>query len=313
MPSTAEEQAPFESKADMHETPEPPLGSALFSGRWPTLKELFEAHDADEPLPSQRPWPDVKEPGPDLGDFPNSAFTLPKGRCYVELAPFTLAAADEESPASYTTPFLLRYGVTDDVEFRIFASGLTYVSGGQPSFGISPLALDFKVHLWDDQREWLLPAASLEVYVQTDWGSPQFTAGWEPSLNLNFDLPLNDKTNFEWTIGYTGVQDAVNVVTKRRFIPRHRFVDLETQQSNLSVNVFSFQWALERDLTEDFQVFLHGYFNGGVLYQQGSGRAVGGGAFWRVSPRWMWFGSLNFGLTDTQPPVFGQMGFVMAL
>src|SRR5262245_66139737 len=30
---------------------------------------------------------DIESPGPDMGDFPNSAFTLPKGRAYVEMAP----------------------------------------------------------------------------------------------------------------------------------------------------------------------------------------------------------------------------------
>src|SRR5262245_44895110 len=39
-------------------------------------------------------WPNIKEPGPDLGDFPNSAFTLPKGRMYFESGTFSLLTKD---------------------------------------------------------------------------------------------------------------------------------------------------------------------------------------------------------------------------
>lgn len=309
----ADAQRPsFETKASTHNPPEPPLGSALFGGRSITFKELFETHDEPDP-PGGKPWPDIKEPGPDFGDFPNSSFTLPKGRSYIEVAPLSLAGPDSQTPSSYAAPFLLRYGVTDDLEFRIFATGITHVFGSNPTTGFSPLALDLKIHLWDDKREWLLPASSLEVYVQTTWGSPQFSSGWEPSLNLNFDLPLAEKTNLEWTIGYSGVQDAVNVVTGQRFVPRHHFLVPIVHRANLNRNQFSIQWALEQDLTDKLQVFLHGFYNGGILIQQGTGTMVGGGLFWQFSKRLVGFGSVNAGLTRTLPPLFVQLGFAIAL
>jgi hypothetical protein len=292
--------------------PSPPLGSALFSGEEITLQKLFETH-SDPPPPGGAPWPDIAVPGPDMGDFPNSSFTLPKGRSYVEVAPFTLLSPDRQSPSTYYAPFLLRYGVTDDLEFRIFANGLVHVFGDQPTTGFSPLALDFKIHLWDDKREWFLPASSLEVYLQTTWGSPQFNGGWQPSLNMNFDLPLTDKTNLEWTVGLSGVQDAVNVVTGERFIPRLHFLVPTVQQANLNVNVFSLQWALEHDLTDRLQVFAHGFYNGAIQFQQGSGTMVGGGLFWKFSPRLIGFGSVNSGLTPTLPSVAVQIGFAFAL
>lgn len=289
-----------------------PVGSAFFSGEWITLEKLFETHEDPIP-PGGAPWPDIAVPGPDMGDFPNSSFTLPKGRCYVEVAPLTLLNSDRNAPSAYYAPFLLRYGVTDDVEFRIFANGLVHAFGDQPTTGFSPLALDLKIHLWDDKQEWFLPASSLEVYLQTTWGSPQFNGGWQPSINMNFDLPLTEKTNLEWTVGYSGVQDAVNVVTGERFIPRFNLLVPTVQRANLNVNQFSIQWALEQDVTDRLQVFFHGFLNGAIQFQQGSGTMVGGGLFWKFSSRLIGFGSVNSGLTPTLPSVAVQLGFAYAL
>src|SRR5688572_26165903 len=58
------------------------------------------------------PAPNIADPGPDMGDFPNSSFTLPKGRVYIESAPFTYAGADSKNSAAYNWPYLFRYGVT---------------------------------------------------------------------------------------------------------------------------------------------------------------------------------------------------------
>jgi len=303
---------PFETKAAPREAPEPPLGSALFGGQQITFKELFETH-ADPPPAQGRPWPDISEPGPDFGDFPNSSFTLPKGRVYLELAPLTLLGRDSQNPSSYNFPFLFRYGLTDDVEFRLFGSGIAHVFGDQPETGWTPIAFDFKIHLWDDKREWMLPASSLEVFLQTPWGSPEFNGGWQTSLNMNFDLPLAEKTNLEWTVGLTGVQDAVNVFTGERFIPRLNHLVPVVHRANLDVYQLSVQWALEQDVTDQLQVFMHGFYNGAVMFQQGAGTAIGGGFFWKFSPRVMGFASLNAGLSKNIPPIFTQFGFAIAL
>lgn len=269
----------------------------------------------DPPAPDKPPvpWPDISQPGPDLGDFPNSAFTLPKGKAYFEMAPFTLGGPDAENPSSYTTPFLLRYGATDDVELRIFGSGFTKVYGSHPETGFSPIALDTKIHMWDQNNDWFIPAMSLEAYIQTNWGTKAFDGGWQESIALNFDLLLTKKTNLEWTIGYSGVQDAVNVVTGNRFKPRHHFLVPSVHRANLNVYQLSIQWALEHELTEKLQVFTHGFYNGGILIQQGAGIMVGAGAFWKFSPRLIGWGSCNAGLTPADPDVLGQIGFAYAL
>lgn len=281
----------------------------------PGPKPLFGEPDPPEDADGDgKPdWPNVSDPGPDLGDFPNSAYTLPKGKVYIEFAPFTLAGPDAQNPSSYITPFLLRYGVTDDVEFRIFGSGYTHIFGSNDQDGFSPISLDTKIHLWDQNNDWLLPAVSFEAYLQTNWGTKSFSGGWQESIALNFDMLLTSKTNLEWTIGYSGVQDAINVLTGERFIPRHHVLQPVVHRMNLNVNVLSIQWALEHEVNEKLEVFYHGFYNGGILIQQGAGITMGVGAFWKFSNRLMSFGSINAGLTKADPPVLAQWGFAYAL
>jgi len=256
--------------------------------------------------------PDISDPGPDMGDFPNSAATLKKGRSYVEQAPFTLLTKDRQSPAVYAWPFLLRYGVTDNVEFRLLGSGLVSILDPRGTTGFAPLVFDMKVHLWDDRMERYQPAASLEVTLQSTWGSRAFNGGTQPGLNLNLDFPFSEKTNLEMTFGYTGVQDAVNVVTGERFIPRFGFKLPVIHKANLNINQFSYQWAVEQQVTDRFQVFVHGYFNGPVYLQSGSGVLVGAGYFFQMSQRWMLFNSYNAGCNKTVPPFVTQLGVAVA-
>lgn len=264
----------------------------------------------DVAVPSE---PDIAKPGPDMGDYPNSAFTLPKGRAYVEFAPFTYQTADANNPASYNWPFMLRYGITDNVEFRLIGSGLTAVyPPGDTTIGFAPLILDTKVHLWNDKMDMLIPAASLEVYIQTNWGSPAFQGGVQPSLNLNLDFPFTQKTNVEMTFGYTGVQDAVGVLTGTRFIPRFNHKVPIIHRENLNVNQFSYQWAIEHQVTTQLQVFLHGYYNGPVLFQSGPGSVVGVGYFYQLSSRSTLFNSYNAAIDQTAAPFSTQLGMAFA-
>lgn len=256
--------------------------------------------------------PNIADPGPDMGDFPNSAFTLPRGKVYIESAPLTMITGDAFGPAAYLWPYLLRYGLTDDVELRLLGNGLTSVFGSDPTTGFSPTVLDMKVHLWDgDER--FVPASSLEVYLLTPWGSSAFQGGWQPSLNMNFDLPIGEKTNIETTVGYSGALDALNLPTGERVKPRfHHFVPGRHQRGANEYQV-SFQWAVERTVTERLQLFLHGYINGTLLLQQGAGKVVGVGAHYKLSERWMTFGSCNAGLDDAVAPFSAQWGFAFAL
>ena len=262
--------------------------------------------DGEEPrlfFTDNRWTPDISTPGPDMGDYPNSAYTLPRGGVYIEQAPFTLQTANRAEPGEYSWPFLLRFGLTDDVEFRAFATGLASTLGSDGTTGFAPLALDLKVHLWNDRMEYLRPAASLEVFIQTTWGSRAFSGGTQPALNLNLDFPLSEATNIEMTFGYSGVQDPVEVIDASG----------QARITNLDINEFSYQWAWEQQVTERFQVFAHGYYNGPVLMQSGAGVVAGMGYFVQLSERWMIFNSYNAGLSSAAPPFATQFGFAVAL
>ena len=246
---------------------------------------------------------DIAEPGPDMGDYPNSAYTLPQGRIYVELAPLTLQTSNRHNPAAYSSPFLLRYGLTDDVELRLIGSGLTsvFISGNTRS-GFAPLIIDTKIHTWDADMERLIPAASLEVYIQTNLASEAFRGGVQPSLNLNLDFPVSEKTNLEMTFGYSGVRDT-SISQLNPGVPA----------ADVNVYQFSFQWAVEQQLTDKLQVFVHGYYNGTVFLQSGPGEVIGTGWFYQVSRRLKLFSSYDFGLNSSSPPFLTQLGMAFAL
>ena len=246
-------------------------------------------------------WPDIKSPGIDLGDFPNSAFTLPAGTWQLELAPFGILAEDEFSQPEFSTQFLLRYGLTDDVEFRVLGNGFTAVYTDPQTTGFSPLALDMKIHLWDDQRDWFLPASSLEVSLTTDWGSRAFSSGYQPTLSLNFDYPLTDTLNLEWTVGYG---EVIGTLVARSGPNLVTFDD--------NVNQASFQWSFEKDLTEDVQVFLTGQTAESVPGQS-AGTALAFGGFWCTSCRFSYFGIMGWGVTPDAPKFGAQFGFGISL
>lgn len=255
--------------------------------------------------------PDISDPGPDMGDFPNSAYTLPRGRAYIESGPFSIRSANSQNRPLYAWPFLLRYGVTDDVEFRLFSSGLISEFGDDSTSGFAPLVFDLKVHLWDGRKEWFIPAASLEVALQTEWGSRAFSGGTLPLLSMNFDLPLFEKTNLEWTIGYGAVEEEVRVVTGATHI-RNQLVPIVVTEEFI-FDQFSVQWAVEQDLTDRLQVFVHGYYFESVPLVQGPALGVGAGAFYQFTKRLMGFGSCNAGLTEAVSPLSAQIGFAYAL
>ena len=104
---------------------------------------------------------------------------------------------------------MLRYGLTDNLEFRIFSNGLTAraAQGRQPATtGFSPLAFDFKANFWEENTRYHIPAMGIEVYLQTTFGSPAFNAGTQPSMNLLFDQSLPLGIGFEYNLGITGVR-----------------------------------------------------------------------------------------------------------
>ena len=54
------------------------------------------------------PEPDISKPGADFGDYPNSAYTLPKGLSYLDIDPFTYVVKERHNAASYSYNYLFR-------------------------------------------------------------------------------------------------------------------------------------------------------------------------------------------------------------
>jgi len=247
---------------------------------------------------AERQWPNIKSPGLDLGDFPNSAYTIPDGAFQVEMAPFSILGEDEFNQPQYSAQFLLRYGVTDDLEFRVLSNGPTYIYTDPQFAGFSPLTLDLKVHLWDADTDRFVPASSLEIALTTDWGSAQLSNGYEPSINMNFDYPLTETLNLEWTVGYGEVVSS--------FVSRSRSGNKVNVEEN--VNQFSFQWSFEKDITDDLQLFVTGQ-TAEPIAGQTAGTVLGFGGFYRLSDRLMTYGILGWGVSSDAPKIVAQLGF----
>lgn len=113
-----------------------------------TTKEAFQAGRYErskarspENISTWRSQPDISNPGSDLANFPNSAFTLPQGSAYVEVSGFSYYGRSKGSPEQYNAEFLTRYGVTDNIELRIFSNGPTWTGGKTDTWAFSPWPL----------------------------------------------------------------------------------------------------------------------------------------------------------------------------
>ncbi|RUL83949.1 transporter [Tautonia sociabilis] len=282
----------------------PALMNLIHEDRW-----LLAENPALGLARRQRRWSvvDIRDPAPDTANFPNGPYTLPKGRAYVENSPLGLYGQSRNGGQSaiYQWDYLLRYGLTDNLEFRLFSNGITYQDGQGPrqpaQFGYAPLAFDFKMNFWEENLRYHVPALGIEVYIQTELGSPAFNAGTQPSMNLLLSQSLPFELGLEYNFGISGVRNAAGQTTYQ----------------------FSAQWSLEREVVEDFDVFFHGFYNAAALprlirFQSVAAAEVpevmvlGVGAIWSINDRVAAFGSYNFGLTDAAPETIALTGFAIA-
>ncbi len=209
------------------------------------------------------------------------------------------------SAAQYNWEYLFRYGLTDNLEFRIFSNGLTATQGKHGTVGASPLAFDFKVNFWEENTRYWLPAMGAEIYLQTTLGSPALDSGTQPSMALLFDQTLPLGFNLEQNFGITGNRGVLGE----------------------NVYAFSYQWSVQHQIVKDFDMFWHGFYNAAALprlrnfanlepvgEQHGNTPAVvtGLGAIWTVNDRLAIFGSYNFGLTKYSPSRIALLGFAVA-
>jgi hypothetical protein len=248
--------------------------------------------------PHRRVPVDIRDREPDSANLPNSAFTLREGQLYIENSPFGYLFGAEQVRREYQWQFLIRYGLTDRVEFRVFSNGLTARGKPDPTTGFSPLAFDVKAHLWDERRRHFIPAVGVEVYIQTDLGSRAFDSGAFPSVNLLFDHTLPGGIAFEYNLGVTREENV----------------------SGRSFHVGSFPWSFTRAIVEDFDVFVQGFYGSETLPRIQQVRitsnrppinAVGAGALWTLNARTAVWGSYTFGTTRHSPDIV-ILGFAVA-
>jgi len=245
-----------------------------------------------------RPPPcDIASPGPDTANFPNSPLTLPKGRSYVEYDPgtFSLAGTDG-TPATWSSPFLLRTGLTDSCELRVFSQGPTVIgpTAVSPAVdGFAPLAFDVKVHLWGDTDQLWVPIVGVEAFVLTGIASRPYNIGTEPGIVLLFDHRLPGDWMLEWNVGCFG--------TGGYGIP-----------DVLSLPNLGVQWALQKQLTKKLAVFYQGFYNAAGIPYFPASLVSGLGTQWNVTQRLAVYTSYNWALEGGGSPSGGSSGFAYA-
>lgn len=284
----------------------PSIVNLIYEDRW-----LLSEKDPAKALKNQlqrRMKIDIRDPDPDTANFPNGAYTLPKGRMYIENSPlgFYAASRSGNQPRVYQWEYLIRYGLTDNLEFRIFSNGITDQAGqgSQPAvLGYSPLAFDFKANFWEENTKYHIPAMGVEIYLETNLlGSSAFNTGTQPSINLLFDQSLPYEIGFEYNLGITGAQNSLGEIAYQ----------------------FSYQWSFQREVVKDFDVFIHGFYNAAALPRLGrfqnasnasipSDTVMGFGGIWTANNRLSIFGSYNFGLSPDAPMTIALLGFAVAM
>lgn len=234
--------------------------------------------------------PDIREPGPDTANFPNSPYTLPRGWVYLETSPlvYTTSIHDLQT-TTYNWEYLLRIGLTDRVEFRLFGNGLTAAAAGLgagATSGFSPLVFDTKIHFSDEVPEWFMPATGMEVYVQTPWGSPAFDVGTQPGIMMLFRNSLPWGIEAEWNVGVVGDQANVDAVG---------FHD-------------AVQWAFQKEVAEGLTLFVQGFKNQAALPRVANQTVLGGGFVRTFGRRFALFGSWNAATDRAGPATTIQFG-----
>ncbi len=267
-----------------------------------TVQSLIDSPSKDQKIVSESVYEsndklDIRFPGSDLANYPNSAFTLPQGGFYLEVAP-TYSTDDS---GSYSATYLLRYGLLDRLELRLLSSGPQEQGGNNPVLGFNPLTFDVKMHLWDEVEKYYLPAVGFEIYLQTTLlGSPAFNSGTQPTLEFNFDQSLFWDIALEYNIGASRSQDSLNA----------------------AINTWglTFQWALQHDVVEDFAVFVNGWYNSeqkGTLIVPTNNQistsevanVIGAGCIWTVNDKVSLFFNSGAGTSSVSPTFTSYVGF----
>ncbi len=251
--------------------------------------------------------PDIDNPGADLANWPNSAFTLPQGRSYLEVAPFGYYSSSRGRPQQFDMEYLIRYGATDDVELRVFGNGSTFTGGQVNHWNYAPMGFDTKFQIMTEHPDSILPAMGFEAYILTQWlGSSITNGGTQPGFSFNFDQSLPFEIDFEYNIG--------------AYRSQNQFGKNEWD--------YNFQWALQKSFfIPSFSLFIHGYINGATIPRSPVSQSkivttngvtsvndniVGGGFIWSLTKRLSVWGQASTGTSSGSASLLTYSGFAIA-
>lgn len=238
--------------------------------------------------------PNIKDPGPDTADIPDSAFTVKPGVVYFETALTHESSKGSPRTREYATPTLIRMGVTERLELR-FSGFLVHehVPGGDSRSGVGPLTFGFKRHMWEENPDSFLPAFGIIAQVTAPTSSAGFDGGRaEPTIFFNFDYTLTERLEFEWNGGIGCLEgDDGTMFCQGAFL-----------------------WSLARTWGREGN--LKTFFHGAALTPGGSGEQedvlMGPGMVFFRGHRLAYDASYNFGVTGVSPHRLIRLGMSMA-
>lgn len=235
--------------------------------------------------------PNIREPGPDAPDFPDSPYTVPPGIVYLETS-LTLVTMDWPRLREYATATLIRIGLVEDWELRLSSPGLIVRVGPPDSTsGFGPITIGAKHHLFNGSEDECWPAVGLIMQITTRTGADAFRPGIaEPAIFCNFDHTLPWGMEFEWNAG----------VSLRRN---------EAGHSQLQAQLL---FALTRPLGEELRLFAHGFFFVPASSGNDAELVIGPGVLWIISDRVAMDASISFGLTEESPDAIARIGVSLA-
>ncbi len=231
--------------------------------------------------------PSIKSPGADMANFPNGSFTLPQGSAYVETGG-NYNSKSTYSAEQYNVSYLLRYGLTNNIELRLMSDGYTFVNDENKTHGMNSQTFDIKWHLIDEDSDIFLPSVAVEFGTQTTWAETVFKGGTLPFLGLNFDYSLPFDVALNYSVGFDSQLDA----------------------NGNKEYLLALSWAFQREVAEDVAVFVNSYTNTAAGL---TSSAIGGGGQWTPTQRVAIFTNVAAGLTQNTPDIYGLLGFAVAL
>ena len=235
--------------------------------------------------------PDITFPGPDTANFPLSPFCLPKGRVYWENFPLNFYVFPDHSSYQYYWPYLLRFGLTDNVELRFSGDGLTAIdTHNAHGIGLSPVEIGFKVHIWGTPDIRWIPSIGLETALITKLASKQFRDNTQCRILAIFFHSFSPKLSLEWNIGTYSTSFTNR--TKRTFIAL-------------------VEWALQTDLHKRLGFFFEGHYNSGNQMFLPAVLLLGAGFISNLTKRICIYGSYNWPLLKKNAELV-NVGFAAA-